>query len=79
MDVAAKEAFQEVHQRTLKIGETHAFVHEQPFDLIEHWAMRGIGINAVDTARGDDSHRRLGAFHDAHLDGRGVCAQNYAG
>lgn len=56
----------------------HALIHEEPFELVEHGAVARVIVHAVDAARHDDGHGRLGLLHDPHLHGRRVGAQHNA-
>ena len=51
-------------------------VDEQPFDLMEHRVVRGVGIvGTIDATERDDAHGRLLLLHHANLDGAGLAAQ----
>ena len=50
-------------------------VDDEALDLVEHGRVGLIRVHAVDTARRDDADRRLLREHGAHLDGRGMRAQ----
>ena len=58
-------------------NDTSSAIHN-PFDLMKHWRMCRIGIDAVDAARRDDLDRRPVRFHVADLDRRRVRAQHHA-
>ena len=63
----------------LKSAEGDVGIDGQPFDLVEHVAVRRVGIvAAIDFARHDDAHRRRLLLHGANLHGRSVRAQQVA-
>ena len=62
-EVRAKEAADEVEQRSLEIGERDARVHEQPLHLGEHRRVRGVVVPAKDVPGGDDPNGRRPGEH----------------
>ena len=54
--VAFEEAAQEVGDHALQVGEADVLADPQAFDLMEHGRVRGVGVDAVDTARRDDAN-----------------------
>src|SRR5690348_6459657 len=72
----AEELLDEVFDGAGEIAESDVGIDGQPFDLVEHEGMRGVGIvAAIDLAGNDDAHRRFLLFHGANLNGRGVRAE----
>ena len=76
--VGAEELAREVVHRALEVGQRDALVDDEALDLVEHRRVRGVGVAAVDLAEADDVDGRPLLLHDAHLDGRGVGAQQHA-
>jgi len=73
--VGAKELAGELMQRALEVGQRDAAVDRQSFDLVEHGRVGGVEVGPVDLAGADDVDGRLLRFHGAHLDRRGLGAQ----
>ena len=66
-------------QHPLQIGHADAFVHHQPFDLVEHRAVGVVeSVGAVHASRSDHAKRRCSLLHHPDLDRRGVGAQEAA-
>jgi len=76
--VAAEERPGEVRDGALEVGQRDALVHHEALDLVEHRRVRRVGVAPVDLAGAQHVHRRALLLHDAHLDGRGVGAQQHA-
>ena len=72
----AEKFAREIIHGAFEIAEGDVRIHGQAFDLVEHVAVRRVGIiAAIDFARDDDAHRRLLLFHGANLHRRSVRAQ----
>ena len=62
--------------RTLEVAHADAVAHHQPFQLVKHRLMGGVGrLVAVDLAAHHDLEGRLVVHHVANLHGRGVGPQ----
>src|SRR3546814_20369712 len=71
-DVALEKARQKDLQVVFEIGERDFFGDVQAFHLVEHRAVRAIGVDAVDAPRTDAADRRLALPHRADLHRRGI-------
>ena len=76
--VAAEELPREVRDGALEVGQGDALVHDQALDLVEHRRVRRVRVAPVHLAEAEHVDGRLLLLHDAHLDGRGVGAQQDA-
>ena len=77
--VVAEKLAEEELQRALEVRDAHAFIHVEPFHLVELREMRGIDfVAAIRGAGRDDADRRRAAFHRANLHRAGVRAQQSA-
>jgi hypothetical protein len=74
-----EEGLQERTEHSAQIGEGDVGIHVEAFDLVEHRAVREIGIAAIHPPRRDDSQGRRLFAHGADLDRRGVRAQHTVG
>ena len=76
----AEDLLGEVFERLLHVGERNPFVDVEALDLMED-AVGAVGdrLVAEDAARTDHADRRPLALHRAHLDRRGVRAQQDVG
>ena len=73
----AEQRREHVVERALEVGHRDALVDDQPLDLVEHRAVRGVVlVGAEHPARADDVDRRLAGQHRARLHRRGVRAQH---
>src|SRR5207244_3535055 len=66
---------QKIGENAFQIGEAHRLVYPETLHLVEHGRVRRVRIDAVHPAGRDDLERRLVMLHVAHLDRRGVRAQ----
>src|SRR3546814_2421702 len=74
VDGELEKARQKDLQVVFEIGERDFFGDVQAFHLVEHRAVRAIGVDAVDAPRTDDADRRLALLHRADLHRRGMRA-----
>src|SRR5712691_4573526 len=70
-----EELAQKIGENAFQIGEAHRLVYPKALHLVEHRSVRRVRIDAVHPAGRDDLERRLVMLHVAHLDRRGVRAQ----
>ncbi len=73
--VGPEELAGELVQRALEVGQGDAAVDGQALDLVEHRRVRGVEVGPVDLAGTDDVDGRRLRLHGAHLDRRGLGAQ----
>ena len=79
-DLIAEHALGEVEQRLLHVGKRHLLGHIQALHLVEDAVgAGGDGLVAEDAARTDYADRGLLLLHGAHLQRRGVRAQQHIG
>ena len=72
----AEKLLHEIIDGAGEIAEGDVSVDGQPFDLVKHERVRGVGIvAAIHLAGNDDAYRRLALFHGVDLHGRSVRAQ----
>ena len=72
-----KSDCEHVVERPAQVGHRDALVDDEPLDLVEDRAVRGVVlVGAEDAAGADDVDRRLAGQHRARLHGTGVGAQH---
>ena len=74
-----EERTREIIDGAFEVAESNVGIHREAFDLMEHVAVRRVGIvAAIHFARHNDPHGRLFFFHRANLHRRSVRAQQIA-
>src|SRR5215470_11342273 len=72
----AEEQTHELLDRAFQVAERDAAVYKQPFDLVEHRIMRGVGRVAAEDASGrGHAQRRAALLHRVNLHRRGLRTQ----
>ncbi len=75
----AEDRPQHLFQGPLEVGERDPLADREALDLMEHRAVGGVGVAAVDLARHDQEDRRRLGLHRPGLDRRGVGPQQDLG
>src|SRR5215813_5733756 len=72
----AEEQTHELLDRAFQVAERDAAVYKQPFDLVEHRIMRGVGrVAAEDSSGRGHAQRRAALLHRVNLHRRGLRTQ----
>ena len=71
-----EKCFDKLFQYPFQICHRDVFVDRKPFDLMKHWRVGLIIVRAVHATRANYTQRRTHFFHRAHLNRRGMGAQN---